>query len=146
MVDTRKHKYLCASRNDCNIDKLRRKNCPSCRLRKCYEAGMTLGGHKRKNLRNLKMQEEGEAAGSSSPKEEQAPKMAMTCIGSLEHQPIFLHVLKATEPGVMCAGHDSNQPDPFAVLFTNLNESDEKQLVHVLKWAKALPGFAPSHP
>lgn len=39
-----KQKYLCASRNDCTIDKFRRKNCPSCRLRKCYEAGMTLGG------------------------------------------------------------------------------------------------------
>uniref|UniRef100_A0A2K6H0U3 Androgen receptor n=1 Tax=Propithecus coquereli TaxID=379532 RepID=A0A2K6H0U3_PROCO len=32
-----KQKYLCASRNDCTIDKFRRKNCPSCRLRKCYE-------------------------------------------------------------------------------------------------------------
>ncbi|TRZ05841.1 hypothetical protein HGM15179_021266 [Zosterops borbonicus] len=39
-----KQKYLCASQNDCTIDKFRRKNCPSCRLRKCYEAGMTLGG------------------------------------------------------------------------------------------------------
>lgn len=40
-----KQKYLCASRNDCTIDKLRRKNCPSCRLRKCFEAGMSLGGN-----------------------------------------------------------------------------------------------------
>ncbi|XP_067853328.1 androgen receptor isoform X2 [Heptranchias perlo] len=39
-----KHKFLCASRNDCTIDKVRRKNCPSCRLRKCFAAGMTLGG------------------------------------------------------------------------------------------------------
>lgn len=42
-----KQKYLCASKNDCTIDKLRRKNCPSCRLRKCFEAGMTLGGKSR---------------------------------------------------------------------------------------------------
>lgn len=43
-VHAGKQKYLCASKNDCTIDKLRRKNCPSCRLRKCFEAGMTLGG------------------------------------------------------------------------------------------------------
>ncbi|XP_075448559.1 progesterone receptor isoform X4 [Ascaphus truei] len=38
------HNYLCAGRNDCIVDKIRRKNCPSCRLRKCCQAGMVLGG------------------------------------------------------------------------------------------------------
>ncbi|XP_040282236.1 progesterone receptor isoform X3 [Bufo bufo] len=38
------HNYLCAGRNDCIVDKIRRKNCPSCRLRKCCQAGMILGG------------------------------------------------------------------------------------------------------
>ncbi|XP_072837378.2 androgen receptor [Pogona vitticeps] len=140
-----KQKYLCASRNDCTIDKFRRKNCPSCRLRKCYEAGMTLGARKLKKLGNLKMQEEGESAGPSSPTEEQMPKMSMTRIDSLECQPIFLNVLEAIEPGVVCAGHDNNQPDSFAALLTSLNELGERQLVHVVKWAKALPGFRNLH-
>ncbi|XP_042335979.1 androgen receptor [Sceloporus undulatus] len=140
-----KQKYLCASRNDCTIDKFRRKNCPSCRLRKCYEAGMTLGARKLKKLGNLKMQEEGEAAGPSSPTEEQTPKMSMSRIDSLECQPIFLNVLEAIEPGVVCAGHDNNQPDSFAALLTSLNELGERQLVHVVKWAKALPGFRNLH-
>lgn len=39
------HSYLCAGRNDCIVDKIRRKNCPACRLRKCYQAGMMLGGN-----------------------------------------------------------------------------------------------------
>lgn len=66
--------------------------------------------------------------------------MSMTRIDSLECQPIFLNVLEAIEPGMVCAGHDNNQPDSFAALLTSLNELGERQLVHVVKWAKALPG------
>ncbi|CAM9367559.1 unnamed protein product [Bubo scandiacus] len=140
-----KQKYLCASRNDCTIDKFRRKNCPSCRLRKCYEAGMTLGARKLKKLGNLKTQDEAEAASSFSPTEEQAPKMVMTRIDGYECQPIFLNVLEAIEPGVVCAGHDNSQPDSFSNLLSSLNELGERQLVYVVKWAKALPGFRNLH-
>uniref|UniRef100_A0A4W2BZ35 Nuclear receptor domain-containing protein n=1 Tax=Bos indicus x Bos taurus TaxID=30522 RepID=A0A4W2BZ35_BOBOX len=134
-----KQKYLCASRNDCTIDKFRRKNCPSCRLRKCYEAGMTLGARKLKKLGNLKLQEEGEASSATSPTEEPAQKLTVSHIEGYECQPIFLNVLEAIEPGVVCAGHDNNQPDSFAALLSSLNELGERQLVHVVKWAKALP-------
>ncbi|KAM9227334.1 androgen receptor [Leptosomus discolor] len=140
-----KQKYLCASRNDCTIDKFRRKNCPSCRLRKCYEAGMTLGARKLKKLGNLKTQDDMEAASSSSPTEEQGPKMVMTRIDGYECQPIFLNVLEAIEPGMVCAGHDNSQPDSFSNLLTSLNELGERQLIYVVKWAKALPGFRNLH-
>ncbi|NXQ86415.1 ANDR protein, partial [Nyctibius grandis] len=140
-----KQKYLCASRNDCTIDKFRRKNCPSCRLRKCYEAGMTLGARKLKKLSNLKTQDDADGASSSSPTEEQAPKMVMTHIDGYECQPIFLNVLEAIEPGVVCAGHDNSQPDSFSNLLSSLNELGERQLVYVVKWAKALPGFRNLH-
>ncbi|KAM5196157.1 androgen receptor isoform 1-T1 [Hipposideros larvatus] len=140
-----KQKYLCASRNDCTIDKFRRKNCPSCRLRKCYEAGMTLGARKLKKLGNLKLQEEGETSSAISPTEETTPKLTVSHIEGYECQPIFLNVLEAIEPGVVCAGHDNNQPDSFAALLSSLNELGERQLVHVVKWAKALPGFRNLH-
>uniref|UniRef100_A0A2R8MEX6 Androgen receptor n=1 Tax=Callithrix jacchus TaxID=9483 RepID=A0A2R8MEX6_CALJA len=140
-----KQKYLCASRNDCTIDKFRRKNCPSCRLRKCYEAGMTLGARKLKKLGNLKLQEEGEASSTTSPNEETTQKLTVSHVEGYECQPIFLNVLEAIEPGVVCAGHDNNQPDSFAALLSSLNELGERQLVHVVKWAKALPGFRNLH-
>ncbi|KAF4803319.1 hypothetical protein TURU_016975 [Turdus rufiventris] len=44
------HNYLCAGRNDCIIDKIRRKNCPACRYRKCLQAGMNLEGFRNLHL------------------------------------------------------------------------------------------------
>lgn len=44
-VTAGQHNYLCAGRNDCIIDKIRRKNCPACRYRKCLQAGMNLEGN-----------------------------------------------------------------------------------------------------
>lgn len=95
---------------------------------------------KLKKLGNLKAQDDADAVSLSSPTEEQAPKMVMTRIDGYECQPIFLNVLEAIEPGVVCAGHDNSQPDSFSNLLTSLNELGERQLVYVVKWAKALPG------
>lgn len=95
---------------------------------------------KLKKLGNLKLQEEGEASSATSPTEEPAQKLTVSHIEGYECQPIFLNVLEAIEPGVVCAGHDNNQPDSFAALLSSLNELGERQLVHVVKWAKALPG------
>nr|DBA21782.1 TPA: hypothetical protein GDO54_018379 [Pyxicephalus adspersus] len=141
-----KQKYLCASRNDCTIDKFRRKNCPSCRLRKCYEAGMTLGARKLKKLGNLKAQEELEGSPGQGDGREMTPNMSIPLqLEGYSCQPIFLNVLEAIEPMVVCSGHDNNQPDSFALLLSSLNELGERQLVHVVKWAKALPGFRNLH-
>lgn len=49
-----KQNHLCASRNDCTIDKLRRKNCASCRLKRCFMSGMSLKGEE------LKMRTQGD--------------------------------------------------------------------------------------
>lgn len=95
---------------------------------------------KLKKLGNLKAQDDMEGASSSSPTEEQTPKLVMTRIDGYECQPIFLNVLEAIEPGVVCAGHDNSQPDSFSNLLSSLNELGERQLVYVVKWAKALPG------
>ncbi|XP_034539179.1 androgen receptor isoform X1 [Notolabrus celidotus] len=141
-VSTGKQKYLCASKNDCTIDKLRRKNCPSCRLKKCFEAGMTLGARKLKKIGQQKNPEE------EHPGQEQSDAMQNVSPKSglnFNTQMAFLNILESIEPEVVNAGHDYSQPDSAATLLTSLNELGERQLVKVVKWAKGLPGFRNLH-
>ncbi|XP_019941594.1 androgen receptor isoform X2 [Paralichthys olivaceus] len=137
-----KQKYLCASKNDCTIDKLRRKNCPSCRLRKCFEAGMTLGARKLKKIGQQKNPEEDHPVQDSAEVIQNiSPKSGL----NLNSQLVFLNILESIEPEVVNAGHDYGQPDSAATLLTSLNELGERQLVKVVKWAKGLPGFRNLH-
>ncbi|KAI3373533.1 hypothetical protein L3Q82_022129 [Scortum barcoo] len=141
-VQAGKQKYLCASKNDCTIDKLRRKNCPSCRLKKCFEAGMTLGARKLKKIGQQKNPEEDHPV--QDPLEVMqniSPKSGL----SFNSQLVFLNILESIEPEVVNAGHDYGQPDSAATLLTSLNELGERQLVKVVKWAKGLPGFRNLH-
>ncbi|XP_053702582.1 androgen receptor isoform X4 [Synchiropus splendidus] len=137
-----KQKYLCASKNDCTIDKLRRKNCPSCRLKKCFEAGMTLGARKLKKIGQQKNSEEDHNVQDQiEPMQNVSPKSGL----SFNSQVVFLNILESIEPEVVNAGHDYGQPDSAATLLTSLNELGERQLVKVVKWAKGLPGFRNLH-
>ncbi|XP_043560984.1 androgen receptor [Chiloscyllium plagiosum] len=143
-----KHKFLCASRNDCTIDKVRRKNCPSCRLRKCFAAGMTLGGRKLKNARPFQTAEDTD---SSVVQKQQnttvsiVPRIGVPRMQKFQCQPLFLAVLQSIEPDMVYAGYDNTQPDTSTSLLTSLNELGERQLVRVVKWAKVLPGFRNLH-
>ncbi|XP_038843136.1 progesterone receptor-like isoform X1 [Salvelinus namaycush] len=187
-----KQNHLCASRNDCTIDKLRRKNCPSCRLNRCFQSGMSLKGRKLRGAGPLKGVVEG---GTQAPGKErtgerggertgglqlstvspQAPGKERTgerggertgglqlstvspqakCCAARQApalglspslRPSLLNVLSSIEPGVVNAGHDTSQPDCFASLLSSLNELGERQLVSVVNWAKAMPGFRELH-
>ncbi|XP_061155167.1 androgen receptor-like [Syngnathus typhle] len=126
-----KQNYLCASKNDCTIDKLRRKNCPSCRLRRCFEAGMILGARKLKKLRTLE-----DRPGMNKP--ERIPRLAVL---NSSDRVGFFKLLRSIEPEVVNSGYDHCNPDTAGSLLTSLNDLGERQLVNVVKWAKRLPGF-----
>uniref|UniRef100_A0A3B4Y275 Progesterone receptor n=1 Tax=Seriola lalandi dorsalis TaxID=1841481 RepID=A0A3B4Y275_SERLL len=145
------HSYLCAGRNDCIVDKIRRKNCPACRLRKCYQAGMMLGGRKLKRFGALKafglapslmfqshlaMSSDGQALTS------------MSCIPGIREVQLtqqIINILENIEPEIMYSGYDSSQPDAPHLLLTSLNRLCEKQLLWIVKWSKSLPGFRNLH-
>lgn len=137
------HNYLCAGRNDCIIDKIRRKNCPACRFRKCLQAGMNLEARKNKKLIRLSRQQSGGEAGRLMPSE--AGQCALVPKSMPQLTPTMLSLLKAIEPEVMYSGYDSTIPDTSTRLMTTLNRLGGKQVISAVKWAKSLPGFRNLH-
>ncbi|XP_062393005.1 glucocorticoid receptor-like [Sardina pilchardus] len=136
------HNYLCAGRNDCIIDKIRRKNCPACRFRKCLQAGMNLEARKNKKLIRLTRQQSGGETGRPLADEQQC---ALVPKSMPQLTPTMLSLLKAIEPEVMYSGYDSTIPDTSTRLMTTLNRLGGKQVISAVKWAKSLPGFRNLH-
>ncbi|XP_056417516.1 progesterone receptor isoform X3 [Hyla sarda] len=144
------HNYLCAGRNDCIVDKIRRKNCPSCRLRKCCQAGMILGGRKLKKFNRMKPGREMETVVIQQPRKLESQQVLDQRLSTSQNQeiqyiPELLQILQSIEPEVLYAGYDNTQPETPSALLCSLNQLCERQLLCVVKWSKSLPGFRTLH-
>ncbi|XP_048883198.1 glucocorticoid receptor isoform X2 [Brienomyrus brachyistius] len=137
------HNYLCAGRNDCIIDKIRRKNCPACRYRKCLQAGMNLEARKTKKMNRLKGVQP--AAIVEPPPAAMAEAHTLVPKSMPQLIPTMLSLLKAIEPETIYAGYDSTIHDTATRLMTTLNRLGGRQVISAVKWAKALPGFRNLH-
>ncbi|KAJ8410884.1 hypothetical protein AAFF_G00188410 [Aldrovandia affinis] len=141
-----RHNYLCAGRNDCIVDKIRRKNCQACRLRKCHQAGMVLGGQKLKKLSALKAMGLTQTPAVLSPLGQWCESQAsMHRVQELQFFPQLISVLENIEPETVYSGHDSSEPEMPHMLLNSLNRLCERQLLWIVRWSKSLPGFRSLH-
>ncbi|XP_069100797.1 glucocorticoid receptor isoform X2 [Pleurodeles waltl] len=136
------HNYLCAGRNDCIIDKIRRKNCPACRYRKCLQAGMNLEARKtKKKIKGIQQASPAPMRDSSD-----SPQLkAMVPASMPQLTPTLISLLEVIEPEVLYAGYDSTLPDTSWRIMSSLNMLGGRQVIAAVKWAKAIPGFRNLH-
>ncbi|XP_020021605.1 glucocorticoid receptor isoform X1 [Castor canadensis] len=141
-VEGRQHNYLCAGRNDCIIDKIRRKNCPACRYRKCLQAGMNLEARKtKKKIKGIQQA----ATGVSQDTSENPANKTVVPATLPQLTPTLVSLLEVIEPEVLYAGYDSSVPDSTWRIMTTLNMLGGRQVIAAVKWAKAIPGFRNLH-
>ncbi|XP_036406310.1 estrogen receptor [Megalops cyprinoides] len=143
--------YICPATNQCTIDRNRRKSCQACRLRKCYEVGMMKGGlRKDRGGRHLLRERQKEA--------EQREKSCSELVAPPLHPPLqvggggarrgvgvpvdqVLPLLLNAEPPSICSKQKHSGPYTEVSMMTLLTNLADKELVHMIAWAKKVPGF-----
>ncbi|XP_060946959.1 estrogen receptor 2a [Limanda limanda] len=142
--------YICPATNQCTIDKNRRKSCQACRLRKCYEVGMTKCGMRKdhgsyrnpKTRRMTRLSSQGKASG---PKAVTGPVAAAALMNELQPQALtpeqlIERIMEAEPPDIYLMG-DTSGPLTEANVMMSLTNLADKELVHMITWAKKIPGF-----
>ncbi|XP_077005401.1 estrogen receptor isoform X2 [Tamandua tetradactyla] len=149
--------YMCPATNQCTIDKNRRKSCQACRLRKCYEVGMMKGGIRKdrrggRMLKHKRQRDDGEGrseAGASggvraaslwpSPLLIKHTKKNSPALSLTADQ--MVSALLEAEPPVIYSEYDPTRPFSEASMMGLLTNLADRELVHMINWAKRVPGF-----
>uniref|UniRef100_A0A3B3HUK1 Estrogen receptor n=1 Tax=Oryzias latipes TaxID=8090 RepID=A0A3B3HUK1_ORYLA len=152
--------YMCPATNQCTIDRNRRKSCQACRLRKCYEVGMMKGGVRKDRIRILRRDKRrtGVGDGDKVVKGQEhktvhydGRKRSSTgggggggggrlSVTSIPPEQVLL-LLQGAEPPILCSRQKLSRPYTEVTMMTLLTSMADKELVHMIAWAKKLPGF-----
>ncbi|KAM6171322.1 estrogen receptor beta isoform 3-T3 [Erethizon dorsatum] len=139
--------YICPATNQCTIDKNRRKSCQACRLRKCYEVGMVKCGSRRERCgyrvvrRQRSPGEQLHCLGKAKKHGDHVPRAKELLLSALSPEQLVLTLLEAEPPNVLV----SRPSAPFteASMMMSLTKLADKELVHMIGWAKKIPGMYP---
>ncbi|XP_073928401.1 estrogen receptor isoform X3 [Castor canadensis] len=153
----RHNDYMCPATNQCTIDKNRRKSCQACRLRKCYEVGMMKGGIRKdrrggRMLKHKRQRDDIEGrneVGSSgdmraanfwpSPLVIKHTKKNSPALSLTADQ--MVRALLEAEPPIIYSEYDPTRPFSEASMMGLLTNLADRELVHMINWAKRVPGF-----
>uniref|UniRef100_A0A8C5VRP0 Estrogen receptor beta n=1 Tax=Microcebus murinus TaxID=30608 RepID=A0A8C5VRP0_MICMU len=139
--------YICPATNQCTIDKNRRKSCQACRLRKCYEVGMVKCGSRRERcgyrvVRRQRSSDEHLHCLSKAKKSSgHVPRVKELLLSALSPEQLVLTLLEAEPPNVLVSRPSS--PFTEASMMMSLTKLADKELVHMISWAKKIPGMCP---
>ncbi|NXD69743.1 ESR1 protein, partial [Eolophus roseicapillus] len=148
--------YMCPATNQCTIDKNRRKSCQACRLRKCYEVGMMKGGIRKdrrggRMLKQKRQKEEPDSKNGETSTELRAPTVwtsPLVVKHNKKNSPALsltaeqmVRALLEAEPPIVYSEYDPNRPFNEASMMTLLTSLADRELVHMINWAKRVPGF-----
>ncbi|XP_039981885.1 estrogen receptor isoform X2 [Xiphias gladius] len=163
--------YMCPATNQCTIDRNRRKSCQACRLRKCYEVGMMKGGVRKDRGRVLRRDKRrtGTSDRDKASKDLERRTVLLqdgrkhsssstgggggggggggksSVTGMLPDQVLILGgvllLLQDAEPPILCSRQKLSRPYTEVTIMTLLTSMADKELVHMIAWAKKLPGF-----
>nr|CAA03949.1 estrogen receptor, subtype beta [Mus musculus] len=137
--------YICPATNQCTIDKNRRKNCQACRLRKCYEVGMVKCGSRRERCgyrivrRQRSASEQVHCLNKAKRTSGHTPRVKELLLNSLSPEQLVLTLLEAEPPNVLVSR--PSMPFTEASMMMSLTKLADKELVHMIGWAKKIPGF-----
>ncbi|XP_043093809.1 estrogen receptor 2a [Puntigrus tetrazona] len=145
--------YICPATNQCTIDKNRRKSCQACRLRKCYEVGMMKcglrrdrGSYQQRGGQQKRLARFSSRMRTCGPRSQEIKSVPRPLGGNkvlniaLSPEELIARIMDAEPPEIYLM-KDMKKPFTEANVMMSLTNLADKELVHMISWAKKIPGF-----